>query len=216
MPGTAELVRVARQALSRGDHAKALALLQEAVGVAPGSADARMLLGVCLWTAGRQEEGLQQLRRAVELDPSGALGHYNLGAMLNLSGRSAEAAEQFQAALALDPDYQRATEALGALRAAAQLVPPTEEVAPEPAEAGSGSDQPSEATAPEIAEAAPRLEQPSQLALPDITEAALATERPKSQWYDSLVAALETFDLPPPATAGSEEPAVEPMPEDQQ
>lgn len=107
MPEVADLLRPARQALTREEPERALPLLQEAVSVAPESFDGRMLLAVCLWMCGRHEEGLHTSRLAVDLCPQRAEGHYNLGVMLQAAGRLEEATEHFRAALELNPDYPR-------------------------------------------------------------------------------------------------------------
>ncbi len=115
MPDVTQLLSAARRALCRGDHRKALPILQQAVRLGPELFGTHLLLGLCLSASGRQAQGLASLRRAVQLNPNSARGHYNLGAALKSAGRVKEAETHFAAALQLDPSYEVAATALRSL-----------------------------------------------------------------------------------------------------
>ena len=186
MSGVADLLRSAREALSREEPERALPLLQEAVSVAPESFDGRMLLAVCLWMCGRHEEGLSASELAVELCPQRAEGHYNLGVMLQAAGRLQEATQHFRTALELNPDYPRAAQGLMTLGVLPERPPTPAAEAPPPRDAGEGASGP---TRPD--ESAP-AEDTSR------TGASGRADRPDSDWYAMLLEALK--DLGPDST----------------
>jgi len=186
MPDVADLLRSARQALSREEPERALPLLEEAVSVAPESFDGRMLLAVCLWMCGRHEEGLSASELAVDLCPQRAEGHYNLGVMLQAAGRLEEATQHFRAALELNPDYPRAAEGLMTLG-----VPPERPPAP-------AAEAPPAGDAGEAASAPARPDESAPAADTAQAGASEGSDRPASDWYAMLLEALK--DLGPDGT----------------
>lgn len=116
MADIGELLLSARRAVLRGDHRKALPLLESAAKMRPDLFGTHLLLGVCLTAMGHHARGIAALRRAIELNPGSARGHYNLGVALNSYGRLEDAEAHFANALQLDPSYEVAAAALRALR----------------------------------------------------------------------------------------------------
>jgi tetratricopeptide (TPR) repeat protein len=112
MPDLGELLFEARRAVVRGEHRKALPLLEEAAKMRPDLFGTHLLLGVCLTSIGRHARGAAALRQAIELNPRSARGHYNLGVALKALGRLAEAETHFTNAVQLDPSYEVAAAAL--------------------------------------------------------------------------------------------------------
>lgn len=90
----------------RGDHAKAIEFLRDAIAADPHNATAHMNLGAALYETGATQAALDSLRRACELAPEVAAGWYNLGKALKLQLDYAGACAAFQHALQLDPAHQ--------------------------------------------------------------------------------------------------------------
>lgn len=193
MPEVADLLRSARQALSREEPGRALPLLQEAVSMAPESFDGRMLLAVCLWMCGRHQEGLSASQLAVDLCPQRAEGHYNLGVMLQAAGRLEEATEHFRTALELNPDYPRAAEGLMTLG-----VPPERQSTPAAAGTGGPVEEPSAGDAGEAASGPTRPDESAPAEDTTQTGASERSDRPASDWHAMLLEALK--DLGPDST----------------
>jgi tetratricopeptide (TPR) repeat protein len=90
-----------------GKTQRGVALLQQAIKLAPDFADAYHTLGSILANQGNYAEGIAPLKRAVELDPSDATYQYALGNALRMEHsspeRMKEALRAYEASLALDP-----------------------------------------------------------------------------------------------------------------
>jgi tetratricopeptide (TPR) repeat protein len=96
-----------REALLRsraGDHAAALAAADQAIKIAPGSAEAYHLRGCALSGLARREAALDAFRQAVTLDPALTYVHYRIALELDLLGRYGEALGALNAFTSTDPD----------------------------------------------------------------------------------------------------------------
>lgn len=93
---------VAAAHLGRLDEA--LPLLERAVRVGHGNAEAAMHLGIVLMEAGRPDAAVTVLDRAVTLAPGHALAHYNHASALQRAGRLEGARVAYDRALELAPD----------------------------------------------------------------------------------------------------------------
>ncbi|MCP5116974.1 MAG: tetratricopeptide repeat protein [bacterium] len=82
---------------------KALALLEEARGIAPDSPAVASELGRRHLAMGRAAEALKWFGRALALDPSNPLAHNNRGVALSNLGQQEAARADFERALELDP-----------------------------------------------------------------------------------------------------------------
>ncbi|HEU5181824.1 MAG TPA: tetratricopeptide repeat protein [Candidatus Polarisedimenticolia bacterium] len=86
---------------------------QQAVEIAPESAEARWALGIVRLAEGRTTPALAEMDRAVQLAPEAFLAHFYRGMLLRALRRSAEAQEEAQAALRLSPASPAAQTLLG-------------------------------------------------------------------------------------------------------
>lgn len=100
----------------RGDDRKAFQLIEKAVQLAPGYAQAHNHLGNALKGEGRIEEALSSYRKAMELAPDYAAPHLNVGAVLLERGETEAAISCFDAALTINPGYAQAHNYLGMAR----------------------------------------------------------------------------------------------------
>lgn len=89
----------------RGDHAKAVEFLREALAGNPDNATTHMNLGSALYEAGATEDALTSLRRACDLAPGAAAGWYNLGKALKLQFQYEASCVALRQALAIDPRH---------------------------------------------------------------------------------------------------------------
>ena len=95
-PDRAEFhIALVKLCVRAGDEAGALAAAEQAVKLAPASAEAHAALSTAR-RASRPDLAEQAARRAIELDPAGAAGHDNLGLALWVQGRLEEAAKHAQ------------------------------------------------------------------------------------------------------------------------
>jgi predicted O-linked N-acetylglucosamine transferase (SPINDLY family) len=91
-------------ALIDGDRLEeATRVLQRAVGLDPGFAEAWNNYGVALQRTGRHEEAVEAHSRALALDPRFVEAHNNLGAVLAALDSPGAAFDAFDRALAIDP-----------------------------------------------------------------------------------------------------------------
>jgi tetratricopeptide (TPR) repeat protein len=109
----AALLAAAKEHLTGGRAGEAVALLERAAALDPGSAGVQANLGHALRRAGRLAEAEAALRRAVALDPSMGPAHLALGMAVEQAGRIGEAAEHYRRAVALVPDSVQAQTRLG-------------------------------------------------------------------------------------------------------
>jgi len=92
-----------------GDYRSVLGIWQDSVAKYPGSARARLNLGVELLQAGRPAEARVHLMDAVALEPGYALARYNAGLAWQAEGRIPEALAEYAEAVRLapaNPDFQ--------------------------------------------------------------------------------------------------------------
>ena len=90
--------------MDKDDLPHALQAFQEAVQLAPTSAEAHNWLGVALMGKGDLPDAIPELRKAVALEPKFARGFTNLGSALARSGETSQSIDAFQKALALEPE----------------------------------------------------------------------------------------------------------------
>jgi len=89
-PTVAERLAAARTALAAGDCARARPELAEAVRLAPGSAEAQLLLGICAFKLQDPKAGQAALSRAMAADPASPRPYEALGiALYGLDRRDA-------------------------------------------------------------------------------------------------------------------------------
>ncbi|MDU0460923.1 MAG: tetratricopeptide repeat protein [Geobacteraceae bacterium] len=93
---------VARQEQERLDAE--IASAYESVRQNPGSAAARIGLGIVLARNNKLDQAVENFTMAVSLDPQSAAGHYNLGLTLGRLGRFDEAVANFSRALQVTPN----------------------------------------------------------------------------------------------------------------
>jgi Tfp pilus assembly protein PilF len=104
---------LAEVALKRGNQSLAQKHLQQAVALAPQSADVQTTWGAFLYAARALPESEVALRKAVTLDPKAVAAHVHLGDMyLSAFGKPDEAAREYRAAIAISPDHPGAHYAL--------------------------------------------------------------------------------------------------------
>src|SRR6266851_5284751 len=92
-------------AIQRGDHQKAVELLNQSIRLDPTAEQAHNNLGIALAGLGRLDEAIASLRKAAELSPGFAVAHYNLGSVLQRANRFEEAGASLRQAIATKPDY---------------------------------------------------------------------------------------------------------------
>lgn len=97
---------------------QAIATLQEAIEVDPGSTEAHQKLGFLFQLRGDHERARAHFRRAIELDSGDAAAHCGLADTLTRLAQPSEALAQYQEALRLDPELQDAHTNLAALLSA--------------------------------------------------------------------------------------------------
>ena len=100
---------------SGGRVFEAYPVLQHAVSIAPGSAQAHALLGRSLSALGRLKEAREELGRAIQLDPSLTEPYYGVAAVERRLGRFADARRHLQTFLDRSPNDQAARELRAAL-----------------------------------------------------------------------------------------------------
>ena len=97
----------------RGDHKKAVELINRAINLNGKDPAYRSNLAISLRALNRLDEATERLQQAVAIDPDYAVAHKNLGVTLNQLGRSREAAKHLRRALELAPDDADAYKSLG-------------------------------------------------------------------------------------------------------
>jgi tetratricopeptide (TPR) repeat protein len=100
---------------SGGRVFEAYPVLQYAVSIAPGSAQAHALLGRSFSVLGRLKDAREELGRAIQLDPAPAEPYYGLAAVERRLGRLADARRHADAFLERSPDDRAARELRAAL-----------------------------------------------------------------------------------------------------
>lgn len=103
-------------ALRSGQLQEAIRLLTEATTANPTDVQALAMLGAAYGQAGSMNEAVEALQKAAALNPGSASIQYNLGVACRKAGRIEEARAALRASLGADPSYQRARDALAAMR----------------------------------------------------------------------------------------------------
>lgn len=98
-----------------GDHAGAVALIEQAIAVQPGEAGFHGNLATALLALGRLRDAAGAYDRALVLDPDYAEGHYNYANLLRSLGEAAAAKQHFERALQLQPQHMQARNNLAML-----------------------------------------------------------------------------------------------------
>jgi Flp pilus assembly protein TadD len=112
-----QMYQDARAKISSRDFNAAVALLREAVRLAPEAARYQLLLGTTLAAHPKtQREAEATLKKAAELDPFNPNPLNNLGQLYARAGMSIQAEKAFQQALTLDPSSKAALKGLETLR----------------------------------------------------------------------------------------------------
>jgi len=107
------LHRLAAIRRHQGKLEESLALLKQAIGCNPNSADVHNSMGNTLNALGRPQEAMDQYRCALALRPDFPEAHLNLGNSLRELGRFEEAGAAYMTAIALRPQYAEAHNRLG-------------------------------------------------------------------------------------------------------
>ncbi len=94
--------------LTTGRSAESLQHMNEALRLAPESAEAQHNLANALAATGRPEEAIEHFKQALRLRPDYVKTYCNLGSVLLAAGRFEDAIANFQHALQLDPNYAEA------------------------------------------------------------------------------------------------------------
>lgn len=97
----------------RGDHAKALALLEAVLDTDPGHPDAHHLTGLSLQAQGRSAEALAAIRKAIATRPDEPMFHTNAGVVAFAAGDVNGGIAHYRRALEIDPNYVDACNNLG-------------------------------------------------------------------------------------------------------
>jgi hypothetical protein len=114
MPASAEVrLELAQSLILREDFAGALEAAEDAVDLAPDSAEALSLLGALLLEMGQAERAVAPLTRVTELLPRWAEGWRLCGEAAYRLGRPQDAVEYLQRALLIQPNWPEAMFRLG-------------------------------------------------------------------------------------------------------
>ena len=97
----------------RGEHAEAIALLEEVLVSNPDHPDARHLLGLSLQARGESAAALIEIRKAIAIRPMEPLFHTNAGAVAVAGGDVNAGIAHYRQALEIDPNYAAACNNLG-------------------------------------------------------------------------------------------------------
>lgn len=119
--GIETLVRQVREALARGDAARAEALCRECVAIDPAREDALAFLAMRAIERGTGREVTPLFERATALKPAAAILHFHHGTVLESLGSPREARDAYARAVAADPAMLLARFWLAATEAALGL-----------------------------------------------------------------------------------------------
>jgi TolB-like protein/Flp pilus assembly protein TadD len=97
---------------ARGEFELGIAEARRALESDPLSAYVMMILGCCLFTAGRLDEAIATCRRAVQQDPDSFVSRWALGISLGMAGRFDEAIDTLEAAAEMSSRHSLALTAL--------------------------------------------------------------------------------------------------------
>jgi tetratricopeptide (TPR) repeat protein len=102
--GLDELLESGSAHLEASEYAEAIAVLEAAVEMDPGSSEAHFLLAQVYNRTGDLLKAADEFRTVLALDPDNAAAHHNLGVTYFQLQDPIAAAAEFNAALKLDPD----------------------------------------------------------------------------------------------------------------
>ncbi len=111
--GVADKLASASRLLQAGQLAQAERLYRQVLADDAANAQATHFLGMCLFQAGRPDEGMAALRRSVALAPSNDMFWLNLGMVSMQSNEHGEAEASLRRALSARPDSPAAHNYLG-------------------------------------------------------------------------------------------------------
>jgi TolB-like protein/Tfp pilus assembly protein PilF len=97
---------------ARGEYEQGIAEARRALDSDPLSAYIMMILGACLFTAGRMDEAIETCRRAIQQDAESFVAHWALGISLGMAGRFEEAVSTLEAAAGMSGRHPLALTAL--------------------------------------------------------------------------------------------------------
>jgi len=112
-PARVDLARLLR---ANGDETGATAQLQQAVALAPDSAEAHVLLGQCYCATGNVEQGSAEFALAQQADANMATADYELGMLQSTQGDADGALASLGQSVLKDPRNGAAHAALASVR----------------------------------------------------------------------------------------------------
>ena len=114
---TRQFIEQATQSIQGGQFQGALSLIDQAIALDPGDADAHILRGICLSQTGQPAAATDAFNQAISLDPSSAKAKYNLGVHQYALGQKQEALRSARDAANLDPAHSGARQLISNLEA---------------------------------------------------------------------------------------------------
>jgi tetratricopeptide (TPR) repeat protein len=108
-------INLATDYSARGEVARALPLLRDAVALKPGFAEGHCYLGIVLYRTGDIDGAIRECHAAVDLAPRLVNAHYQLALALGKENRTAEAIAEYRQALKIDPRHAAAQQNLTAM-----------------------------------------------------------------------------------------------------
>ncbi len=102
-PNVMHLLAEANRALKQHRPQQAKQVLERALALAPGVADAWRMMAAAQRALGLHSEAVGSLRRALEINPDEAMAHLGLGITLHRCGKPDEALSAFERACELEP-----------------------------------------------------------------------------------------------------------------
>jgi eukaryotic-like serine/threonine-protein kinase len=97
---------------ARGEYEQGIAEARHALDSDPLSSYVMMILGACLFTAGRLDEAIETCRRAVQQDPESFVARWALGISLGMAGRFEGAVSTLEAAAGMSGRHSLALTSL--------------------------------------------------------------------------------------------------------
>jgi Flp pilus assembly protein TadD len=117
MQEASEHLKAGIQAFQTGDIARAISELEEATRLDGSNAQAFMYLGAAYGNIGKYNLAVGAFKVAEQISPQDPKIHFNIAQAYEAAGNPGEAEYEYEKALAIDSSYQRARQALNALRA---------------------------------------------------------------------------------------------------
>lgn len=114
----------ATQSLQGGRYQQALEFAENALALAPDSAEAYLLRGIAQSQLSRPHDAVESLRKAMELDPASPKPPYNLAVHYYGAGEKMEALVAVRRAVELDPAHAAARDLLQRLESELNIAAP--------------------------------------------------------------------------------------------